>query len=44
MAEVEKIWIVYDLDNSGNLNYNEFIKYLNENSVGPVKLDIGLLQ
>ena len=30
MAEVEKIWILYDVDCNGALMMNELVEYLNE--------------
>ena len=30
LAEVEKIWIIYDLDQSGTLEFKEICKYLKE--------------
>ena len=30
LAEVEKVWILYDLDNSGELEFDEIEKYLKE--------------
>ena len=38
MCEVEKIWIIYDLDNNGTLDYSELIWYLNEVAVGGLQL------
>ena len=29
-AEVEKIWLLYDIDDSGSLEFDEIKKYLNE--------------
>ena len=30
LAEVEKIWIIYDQDNNGSLDKEEVLDYLNE--------------
>ena len=30
MAEVEKIWIIYDLDKNGNLEFDELLLYLKD--------------
>ena len=30
LAEVEKIWIQYDMDDNGELDYNEVSNYLQE--------------
>ena len=30
MAEVEKIWIMYDLDNNGTLEFDEIQQYLQQ--------------
>ena len=32
-AEVEKIWILYDIDQNGNLDYEELVQYFNEVAV-----------
>ena len=34
LSEVEKIWILYDLDNNGTLSFNELKVYLEEMSSG----------
>ena len=34
LAEVEKIWILYDLDNNGTLSFNELKVYIGEMSNG----------
>ena len=30
LSEVEKIWIMYDLDNNGTLEFGEIVLYLKE--------------
>ena len=30
ICEVEKIWIIYDIDNNGELDFKEVADYLNE--------------
>ena len=32
-SEVEKIWILYDIDQNGNLDYEELIQYFNDVAV-----------
>ena len=32
ICEVEKIWIIYDVDNSGELEFKEVVDYLNAKS------------
>ena len=34
LSEVEKIWILYDLDENGTLSFNELELYLKEMSSG----------
>ena len=38
MAEVEKIWIVYDVDNNGTLDCEEVNKYLRDKAYPNLKL------
>ena len=33
LAEVEKIWIIYDSDKNGNLEYAELLQYLKDVAV-----------
>ena len=30
LSEVEKMWIMYDKDGSGSVDYDEIVAYLNE--------------
>ena len=38
-AEVEKIWILYDVDKNGNLDYDELIQYFNDVAVPCLSLN-----
>ena len=39
MAEVEKIWIWYDLDDNGDLDYEEILGYLKERAYPHLSLE-----
>ncbi len=39
LAEVEKIWILYDADQNGDLDSSEFKSYLYDNAFPKLSLD-----